>query len=165
MTYRPYFLLPIVLLAPLIVVAQYEPPPWESVEVIPKAPKKNISNSDKVTVEYSGIDKVTVYVKSFCRKCDAVVSFLKERNIRFDKVYSYLTLTGIPGLILGDEEPPITVVEYSNGTSRKIVGYDDLILGSIFSSQTSGNGNDFGLSEFDLRGTKDLNRKDSFDLR
>mgnify|MGYP000340490489 CR=1 FL=1 len=154
----------------------YDPPPWESVEVIPKPPPKHKkSRSNEVTVEYSRIQKITVYVKSFCSDCDKVIALLNEKGVKYDKQYSFLTLTGIPGVILSNERPPIVIVEYTDGTRRKIVGFDESILNAIFEPSETSRSDDFSLSDFDLRGTNTNSRtnsgtdknpkEDSFDLR
>ena len=145
--------------------AYSDPAPWESVEVVPRAPRDPLRSSKRVSTEYSAIEKVTFYVKSFCNECKKVESFLKERGVKYERIYSYFTLTGINSIIGVDEDPPVVVVEYSNGTSRKIAGYDEKILNMTFDSYPGSVSDDFKISDFDLRGTKNDTRQDSFDLR
>lgn len=158
-----------------------EAAPWE-VEVIPKTINKKPNRSKLVIVEDTRIESVTIYVDSFCSDCKKVTEFLTERGVKFTKEQLYLTLTGIPTTILSSEKPPITIVNYSDGTRRRIVGFDESILRITFAGRGGGSDfDDFSLSDFDLRGiesntnkriTTNPNKKmnkdslgDSFDLR
>jgi len=148
-------------------MAQEELAPWETVVVVPKS-QKTPTRSKDVKVEYSKIEKVTVYIKSFCSDCNKVTDFLKDRGVKFEKQYGLLTLSGVPGIVLSREKPPITIIEYTDGTKRKLVGFDAAVLNTFFtgaSGDASFPKDDFSISDFDLRGTKENKPQDSFDLR
>lgn len=143
------------------------PAPWE-VEVIPPPPspypRKSV-RSREVTVELINVSKVIVYVKSWCSECEEVTRYLTDRRVKFEKAYIFSTLTSLPGTILSSERPPVTVIDYTDGTRRRIVGFDEAIFDTLFGSYGAEKPNSFGLSEFDIRGSEKGNPTDSFDLR
>lgn len=140
------------------------PAPWEVEVIPPPTPRKSIK-SREVTVELINVSKVVVYVKSWCSECEEVTRYLTDRGVKYEKVYIFATLTGLQGTILSSERPPVTVIDYTDGTRRRIVGYDEAIFDTLFGSHGAEKHNSFGLSEFDLRGSEKDKPTDSFDLR
>jgi hypothetical protein len=119
----------------------------------------------EVSVHYSKVSKVSIFVKPFCTECEEAIGYFRERTIPYEQVDSLVTLTGIASLTLSSERPPITIIDYSDGTRRRIVGFDkaifDTVLGEYRSNQDS-----FAMgSDFDTNNKGSQNASDSFDLR
>ena len=151
---------------PLLLAADsgQDPPPWEDVEVIPNTSQRPVK-SKEVTIENINVTRVVLYVKSFCSECAAANKYLIEHSVKFEKQYVLTTLTGLPGILLSGEKPPIVVIEYSDGSKKRIVGFDEQVYQNFFTPLASGNPDSFGLSDFDIRGSEADKEKDSFDLR
>jgi hypothetical protein len=138
---------------------------WD-IQVSPE-PSFYPSKRDKreVSVHYSKISKVSIFVKPFCTECEEAVGYLKDKRVPFEEVNSLVTLTGIASLTLSSERPPITIIDYSDGSRRRIIGFDraifDTVLGEYRSNQDS-----FAIgSDFDTTDSVSGNNSDSFDLR
>lgn len=106
--------------------AQMPPAPWEDVQV--GAALRKRESSKEVAVEYSHITKVILYRKTYCRDCEKVEELLAERGVDYEKRSINDTLGGWLQGTLGIISAPTTVFVYSNGSTRKVQGYDREIL-------------------------------------
>lgn len=144
-----YFLLP------CLTFGQPEPAPWEKVVVIP-TPKGNPStyqDSPEVTVQYVKLKKILVYVSAFCGKdCDDMRDFFRDHNVAFEEREIFGSLEGISNLVRNQITAPTAEFLYSNGTVKRVIGFDAKILGQFIAEDKNMPQNDFGISDFDLRG-------------
>jgi len=138
----------------------WEPSPWD-IQVSPRPAFYPQDAKKKVSVSYGKLSKVTVYTKPLCVPCDELKDYLKNKNIKFEETNSLLTLSGAAGIVLSSERPPITTLDYSDGTTRRIVGFDEALLDSLLGEYR---GDSFSLDE-PKNNSINSRANDSFDLR
>lgn len=141
-------------------IKAWEPSPWD-IEVAPRPAFYPQNDRKRVSISFGKLSKVTIYTKPLCVACDQLKDYLKARNIKFEEANSLLSLSGAAGIILSSERPPITILDYSDGTTRRIVGFDEEILDGLLGEHR---GDSFALDE-PQNGSKSPPSKDSFDLR
>ena len=121
-------------------------------------------------MQQAKISKVTVYTKPFCGECDQAKEYLNAKGVKFEEVDSLLTLTGVMSITLSSERPPIAIIDYNDGTRRRVSGFDKDIYDTVLGAYRSGS----AVSDFDISGGKpdvidssrDSNQTaDSFDFR
>jgi hypothetical protein len=100
---------------------------WEKVEVNPKPATTPIHESREVTVQFKRIVKVIVYTRGFCAECDKVIDLLRTHELLFEE----RSVASLPGLISSATRgvrAPTVELYYSDGTMRRVIGYDEKIL-------------------------------------
>lgn len=118
--------------------------------------KKSPQNSrqQETRIEYNSIKHIILYTEGFCSECQKVADFFKKNQVKFEtRRYVPVVSAGLGRLLTG-EKPPVTLIYYSNGTSRRIQGADLKILGNLVEAPISTQG-EYDNSGFDVRGEPD----------
>ncbi len=125
--------------------------PWERVEVVRRA-EESSDRGFNSTINVNSISNITVYVTSFCDDCDKVTRFLKQHDLIFDEKFIVPKSTILGGLLNHEPEAPITRITYSDGSSRRITGFDRELLGVLIKKDEAELPADdsFEISEFEL---------------
>ncbi len=141
-----------------------DPSPWD-IQVTPRPSFYPEKNSREVSVHYTKISKVSLYTKPFCSECDNAKNYLKDKGVVFEEVDSLLTLTGVMSITLSSERPPIAIIDYDDGTRRRVSGFDKAIYDTVLGSYRSGG----ATSDFDISGSNREHSRPigdtSFDIR
>lgn len=141
-------------------IQAWEPSPWD-IQVSPRPAFYPNDSKKRVSVSYGKLSKVTVYTKPLCAACDELKDYLKDKDIKFEEQNSLLSFSGAAGIILSTERPPITILDYSDGTTRRIVGFDQALLDGLLGEYR---GDSFAIDE-PRSNSKNTRPDDSFDLR
>jgi len=144
----------ITLLTPLQLAAESDQStlaPWERVEVVPgKQAARAALSSKEVTVEFNNITRVIVYVTGFCTECDKVMNYLRDHKVAFTEQYVLNGAGALWGLLSGTETPTTKFI-YRDGSSRKVIGFDEEILKTIIQGGSNAAKDDsFEISDFEL---------------
>lgn len=128
--------------------------PWEKVQVVSRANSES-QDSEEVSVIYNNISRVILFVSSFCSECEQVSEYLKKNGVNFQEEYVIAGTRSLLGLVR-EEQTPTTKIIYRDGTSRRVIGFDEKILDTLFAKDHEISSDDsFDISgsdsEFELR--------------